>query len=144
MAGLSVEIVTGESVVYQQDNVSMVVAPGSEGTLGILPSHAPLVTLLKEGELRVKSGAGEESLAIYGGFLEVVNDKVLILSDTAERVGEIDLQRAEEARARAEETLRNVRDKQDMAEAEAALRRAALRLRLARNRADRGQSRPAG
>ncbi|HEV2127485.1 MAG TPA: F0F1 ATP synthase subunit epsilon [Thermomicrobiales bacterium] len=144
MANLSVEIVTGERVVYEQDDVSMVVAPGAEGTLGILPSHAPLVSLLQEGELRVRSGAGEESLAIYGGFLEVVNNKVLILSDSAERSGEIDLERAEAARARAEETLRNVRDTQDMAEAEAALRRASIRLRIARNRRQRGQERPAG
>ena len=144
MANLSVEIITGERVVYEHDDVSMVVAPGAEGTLGILPSHAPLVSLLREGELRVKSGAGEESLAIYGGFLEVVNDKVQILSDTAERAGEIDLERAEAARARAEEALRNVRDKQDMVEAEAALRRASIRLRVARNRRERGQERPAG
>lgn len=144
MANLSVEIVTGERVVYQKDDVSMVVAPGVEGSLGILPSHAPLVTLLQEGELRVKSGAGEESLAIYGGFLEVVNNKVLILSDTAERAGEIDLERAEAARASAEEALRNVTDRQDMEEAAAALRRASVRLRVARNRRQRGQERPAG
>ena len=144
MANLSVEIVTGERVVYQKDDVSMVVAPGVEGSLGILPSHAPLVTLLHEGELRVKSGAGEESLAIYGGFLEVVNNKVLILSDTAERAGEIDLERAEAARASAEEALRNVTDRQDMEEAAAALRRASVRLRIARNRRQRGQERPAG
>lgn len=144
MANLSVEIVTGERVVYQKEDVSMVVAPGVEGSLGILPSHAPLVTLLQEGELRVKSGAGEESLAIYGGFLEVVNNKVLILSDTAERAGEIDLERAEAARASAEEALRNVTDRQDMEEAAAALRRASVRLRVARNRRQRGQERPAG
>lgn len=144
MANLAVEIVTGERVVYQREDVSMVVAPGVEGSLGILPSHAPLVTLLQEGELRVKSGADEESLAIYGGFLEVVNDKVLILSDTAERAGEIDLERAEAARASAEEALRNVTGQQDIEEAAAALRRASVRLRVARNRRQRGQERPAG
>ena len=144
MANLSVEIVTGEQVVYENDDVSMVVAPGAEGSLGILPSHAPLVSLLKEGELRVKSGGSEESLAVHGGFLEVVNNKVVILADTAERLSDIDVERAEAARARAEETLRNTTDRADMAEAEAALRRAAIRLRVARNRRQRGQERPAG
>lgn len=144
MASLSVEIVTGERVVYERDNVSMVVAPGAEGSLGILPSHAPLVSLLKEGELRVKSGGDEESIAVHGGFLEVVNNKVVILADTAERATEIDIERAEAARAAAEEALRNVRDREDFAQAEAALRRAAVRLRIARNRRMRGQERPAG
>ena len=144
MANLSVEIVTGERVVYERGDVTMVVAPGVEGSLGILPSHAPLVSLLKEGELRIKTGSDEESIAVYGGFLEVVNDKVLILSDTAEREGEIDLERAEAARASAEEALRNVKEKQDIAEAEAALRRAAVRLRIASNRRSRGDQRPAG
>lgn len=144
MADLSVEIVTGERVVYERDNVSMVVAPGAEGSLGILPSHAPLVSLLKEGELRVTSGGDEESIAVHGGFLEVVNNKVVILADTAERASEIDVERAEAARAAAEEALRNVRDRRDIAQAEAALRRAAIRLRIARNRRMRGQERPAG
>jgi F-type H+-transporting ATPase subunit epsilon len=122
----------------------MVVAPGAEGSLGILPSHAPLVTLLKEGELRVKSNGSEESLAIHGGFMEVVNNKVVVLADTAERLSDIDVERAEAARARAEETLRNATDRADMAEAEAALSRAVVRLRVARNRRQRGQERPAG
>lgn len=144
MASLSVEIVTGERVVYERDNVSMVVAPGAEGSLGILPSHAPLVSLLKEGELRVNTGGEEESIAVHGGFLEVVNNKVVILADTAERATEIDVERAEAARVAAEEALRNVRDRQDIAQAEAALRRATVRLRIARNRRMRGQERPAG
>lgn len=144
MANLSVEIVTGENVVYENDNVSMVVAPGVEGSLGILPSHAPLVTLLKEGELRIKSGGGEESLAVHGGFLEVIDNKVVVLADTAERTSEIDIERAEAARTRAEETLRNAKDRQDIAEAEAALRRAIVRLRLARNQRNYGMNRPPG
>lgn len=144
MANLSVEIVTGESVVYGKEDVSMVVAPGAEGSLGILPSHAPLVTLLKEGELRVKSGSGEEALVVHGGFMEVLNNKVVVLADTAERASDIDVERAEAARASAEEALRNRSDSVDIAEAEAALRRAAVRLRIARNRRQRGQERPAG
>lgn len=144
MASLSVEIVTGEEVVYQEDDVSMVVAPGAEGSLGILPNHAPLVSLLQGGELRVKKGGSEEALVVNGGFLEVVHNKVVILADTAERVAEIDIERAEAARQRAEEALRNRSDPQDIEEAEAALRRAAVRLRVARNRRNRGQERPAG
>ena len=137
MANLSVEIVTGERIVFEQDDVNMVVAPGAEGSLGILPSHAPLVSLLKEGPLRIQSGGSEETLAVHGGFLEVVDNKVIILADTAEAVSDIDVERAEAARARAEETLANAKDRQSIAEAEAALQRAMLRLRLGRNEYER-------
>ena len=139
MASLEVEIVTGEQVVYQQDDVSMVIAPGAEGSLGILPNHAPLVTLLKGGELRVSAGAEDEALAVNGGFLEVVNNKVVVLADTAERAEEIDIEQAEAARQRAEEALRNRTETQDIAEAEAALQQAVVRLRVGRNRRNRGQ-----
>jgi F-type H+-transporting ATPase subunit epsilon len=134
MAKLSVEIVTGERSVYKEDDVDMVIAPGADGSLGILPSHAPLISLLSFGELRVKKGGHEEALVTFGGFIEVVNNNVLVLADTAERVEEIDLAQAEQARARAEEALRNRRDIQDIAEAEAALRRAAVRLRVGQRR----------
>lgn len=144
MASLTVEIVTGKQVVYQKDDVSMVVAPGADGSLGILPNHAPLVTLLHGGELRVKSGSGEEALLVNGGFLEVVNNKVVILADTAERASDIDVERAEAARRSAEEALRNRGETQDIEEAQRALQLAAVRLRVARNRRNRGQERPAG
>jgi len=134
MAKLSVEIVTGERSVYREDDVDMVVAPGADGSLGILPSHAPLISLLASGELRIKRGGVEEELVIFGGFLEVVNDKVLILADSAERVEEIDLARAESARDRAEQAIRDRKSTQDIAEAEAALRRAAIRLRVGQRR----------
>lgn len=142
MANLSVEVVTGEQVVYERDDATMVVAPGAEGSLGILPRHAALVSLLKEGELRIKHGGEEDAIAVHGGFIEVLNNKVVILADTAERTSEIDVERAEAARQRAEAALHNAKDRQDIAEAEAALRRAAIRLRLARNRRSRGQERP--
>jgi F-type H+-transporting ATPase subunit epsilon len=144
MASLSVEVVTGERVVFENDDVSMVVAPGVEGTLGILPQHAPLVSVLKEGELRIKSGGSEESLAVHGGFLEVIDNRVVVLADTAERTAEIDIERAEAARVRAEEALRNAKDRQDIAEAEAALRRAIVRLRIARGQRQYGMNRPPG
>ncbi|HUE75243.1 MAG TPA: ATP synthase F1 subunit epsilon, partial [Chloroflexota bacterium] len=85
---LALEIVTAERIAYN-DEVDMVIAPGSEGELGILPHHASLFTLLNPGELRIRKGDQEISLAVSGGFLEVHNDKVSILADTAERAEEI-------------------------------------------------------
>ncbi len=137
MAQLTVEIITGERIVYHREGVDMVVAPGSEGTLGILPSHASLITLLAHGELRVKQGATEESLVVFGGFIEVVDDRVIILADTAEHAEEIDVERAARARQNAENALRNREDVIDLVDAEAALRRAALRERIGQRR--RGQ-----
>ena len=137
MAKLRFEITTGERVVYQDDDVDMVVAPGIEGALGILPRHAPLVTMLQPGELRVHKGATEQSMVVSGGFMEVTGDRVLILADSAERIDEIDLARAEQARQRAQERLAN-RDalgEEDVAAVEAALRRSLVRLRIARRRA---------
>lgn len=140
---LRVEIVTGERVVFSEDGVDMVVAPGAEGQLGILPRHAPLFTLLAAGELRIKHGSREEILTVFGGFLEVANDRVLILSDTAERVEEIDLARAEAARERAEAAIREARagGGLNLAQAEAELRRARVRLSVA-NRHGQRRRRP--
>ena len=94
MAKLTVEIVTGERVVFTETDVDMVIAPGSDGTLGILPKHAPLITTLANGELRVKKGNAEQSMVVFGGFMEVTPDKVIVLADTAERADEIDVARA--------------------------------------------------
>src|SRR4051812_15563831 len=128
MPKLTVEIVTGERVVFTETDVDMVIAPGSDGTLGILPRHAPLITTLAEGELRVKKGSTEESLVVFGGFMEVTGEKVVVLADTAERAEEVDLARAESARRRAEEAISRSADDVDLARAEVALRRAAVRL----------------
>lgn len=137
MAKLHVEVVTGERVVFQMDEVDMAVVPGVDGMLGILPGHAQLISLLTNGELRVKKGGAEESIVVFGGFVEVSHDHVTILADTAERASEIDVERAEAARARAEETKRNRADAVSVAEAEAALRRAAVRLRIGQRRRGR-------
>jgi len=134
MPTLQVEIVTGERVVYSEDDVDMVIAPGIDGTLGILPRHAPLITVLKEGELRVKKGGSEQSIVVFGGFMEVTPEKVIVLADTAEHSDEVDLEQAEAARRRAEEALRNRGDTVDMEEALASLRRANLRLNVGRRR----------
>ncbi len=137
MAKLRVEIVTGERVVYTEEDVDMVVAPGIDGTLGILPRHAPLITVLSSGELRIKKGGREEALVVFGGFMEVTPDRVIVLADTAENVEEIDLAQAEEARRRAEASIANRQGQVDLEEAEAALRRATLRLRVGQRRGQR-------
>lgn len=131
---LTLEIVTAERQVLAEDNVDMVVAPSVDGEVGILPHHAPLITVLQVGELRVKKGSDEESIVIAGGFMEVLNNKVTILADAAERSEEVDLAAAEQARSRAEETLRNRDQLGDTAAAEAALRFATLRLRVGNRR----------
>src|SRR3954447_9645238 len=109
MAKLTVEIVTAERQVYNETDVDMVVAPGSEGVLGILPRHAPLLTMLKPGVLRVKKDGVEQDMAVAGGFLQVNAGRVLILADQAERADEIDAAAAEEARHQAEQALSDAR-----------------------------------
>jgi len=133
MATTRLDIVTAERVVFS-DDVDMVIAPGVEGQLGILPHHAPLMTMLLPGELLVRKGGEEFFLAISGGFLEVRPDRIIILADAAERVEEIDIARAEEAKRRAEERLSERAPGLDMARAEAALRRSLARLKVVERR----------
>ena len=102
---IRLEIVTPERAVLT-DDVDMVIAPASEGYVGILPHHAPLLTTLGPGELRIKKGGVETSLAVFGGFMDVRPDRVVVLTEAAEHAEEIDESRAEAARARARETLR--------------------------------------
>jgi len=136
MSSLKLDIVTAERVVYS-DEADVVVAPGIDGQLGILPHHAPLMTTLQPGELRVRKGGEEFSLAISGGFLEVRPDRVIILADAAERAEEIDVSRAEEAKRRAEERLRQPTPEVDVAQADAAMRRALARLQVVEQRRKR-------
>ena len=132
MSSLKLDIVTAERIVYSED-VDAVIAPGIEGQLGILPHHAPLMTILQAGELVVRRGNEEDSLAISGGFLEVRPDRVIVLADSAKRAEEIDEARAESAKQRAEQRLkeRGVAPGLDEARCEAALRRAVARLTVA-------------
>ena len=109
-------------------------APGTEGELGILPHHAPLMTMLKPGELKAKQGDKDLSLVVTGGFLEVRPDRVIVLADAAERAEEIDLARAEAARKRAQERLEHPSEELDRARAEYALRRAITRIEVAERR----------
>ncbi|MFC1861956.1 F0F1 ATP synthase subunit epsilon [Chloroflexota bacterium] len=130
---IKLDIVTAERVVYSEE-VDVIIAPGIEGQLGVLPHHAPLITTLQEGEMVVRKGGEESSLAISGGFLEVRPDRVIVLADVAERAEEIDLARAEEAKRRAEERLSQRAPDIDAARAEASLRRSLIRLRVVENR----------
>jgi F-type H+-transporting ATPase subunit epsilon len=130
---IKLDIVTAEHLVFS-DDVDVVVAPGIDGELAILPHHAPLMTMLQPGELRVRKGGEETFMAITGGFLEVRPDRVTILADAAERAEDIDAARAEEAKRRAEERLSGKIAETDMARAEAALRRSLIRLRVAGKR----------
>jgi F-type H+-transporting ATPase subunit epsilon len=130
MATFKLEIVTAEKMVFS-DEVSALIAWGVEGQLGILPHHAPLMTMLQPGDLMIRKDKEEEYLAISGGFLEVRPDKVIILADACERVDEIDIARAEEAKKRAQETLKVAPLTVDAAVAEAALRRSIARLKVA-------------
>jgi F-type H+-transporting ATPase subunit epsilon len=131
---LSLEVVTAERLVLSDRGIDVVIAPGSMGELAILPEHAPLITPLVPGELRVRKGAEEHSYFLAGGFLEVLKDKVTILADAAEHSEEIDIARAEDARRRAQETLARRHEQPDVVAAEAALRRSLLRLRVAERR----------
>ena len=133
MATFKLEIVTAERLVFSED-IDALVAWGVEGQLGILPHHAPLMTMLQPGDLMIRKNKEEEYLAISGGFLEVRPDKVIILADACERVDEIDIARAEEAKKRAQETMRSAPLSVDAGVAEAALRRSLARLKAAEKR----------
>jgi len=114
------------------DKVDEVVAPGIEGYFGVLPGHAPFLTTLGIGELTYRKGRDEFHLALAGGFCEVRNDKVIVLADTAERPEDIDRDRAERARQRAEQRLAGrTQEEIDYTRAAAALARALTRLQVA-------------
>jgi F-type H+-transporting ATPase subunit epsilon len=129
------EIVSQDRTVFEGD-VDIVVAPGADGEMGILPHHAPLLTTLKPGVLKVRTQGREEIFAISGGFMEVRPEIVTVLADSAESSDEIDIARAEEARQRAEESLRAgpPAGSEAYLAAEMALRRSNLRLQVARRR----------
>src|SRR4029078_10857735 len=99
---LTVEIVTVERKVLEESGIDEVIAPGIEGQLAVLPQHAAFMTMLAPGELMLKKGTEEHPYVVTGGFFEVLNDKVIVLADAAERADEIDTARAEAARERAQ------------------------------------------
>jgi F-type H+-transporting ATPase subunit epsilon len=131
---IRLEIVTPEKLAFAED-VDSVVCPGVEGELGVLPHHAPLLTTLGVGELRIRRGGDEESFAIAGGFLQVRPDKVVVMAETADMASEIDLQRALEAKAEAERALEaGFVEPADLSLARAQLQRALLHIRVAGRR----------
>ncbi|MCY3790010.1 MAG: F0F1 ATP synthase subunit epsilon [Gemmatimonadetes bacterium] len=131
MPAFALEVVTPERVAYS-GQVASLQAPGSEGSFGVLAGHIPLLTSLQIGRLRfVEEDGNEVQMAISGGFVEVGREQVAVLAETAERVEEIDVARAEAARQRAEERLARAREERvDVARAEAALARAINRIRI--------------
>ena len=135
------EIVTPERLAYS-DEVDSVVLPGSEGEMGVLPHHAPLVSTLGVGELRIRKGGTEESFAIVGGFVQVRPDRVVVMAETADMASEIDLEKAQEARREAERALESgYHEAADLAAARAALQQALLRIRVAERRHREGPRR---
>jgi F-type H+-transporting ATPase subunit epsilon len=135
------EIVTPERLAYSEE-VDSVNLPGGEGELGVLPHHAPLVSTLGIGELRIRRGGQEELFAIAGGFLQVRPDKVVVMAETADMASEINLERAQQARVEAEKALETgYAEGADLAAARAALQQALLRIRVAERRHREGRRR---
>ena len=128
---LTLELVTPTKLVVSAP-ADEVVVPGSEGYFGVLPGHAPLLATLGIGELTYRVGRVEHHVAVAGGFAEVRNDKVIVLADTAETPGEIDVARAERAKERAEQRLSgHSQEVVDYTRAMAALARALTRIQVA-------------
>ncbi len=134
---LQLEIVTPERRAFT-DEVDMVVVPGIDGELGILPHHTPLISALGTGELKIKQRGVEQVMLISGGFVEVRPDKVVVMADIAEHSEEIDAARATEARKQAEAQLGEARQPADVARIRASLQTALMRERIATRRRSRG------
>jgi F-type H+-transporting ATPase subunit epsilon len=143
---IRVEVVSQDRLVYEGD-ADIVIVPGVNGEMGILPNHAPLLSTLRFGILKVRRHGVEEIFTVAGGVIEVQPDLITVLADTAENVEEIDVERARAAKARAEEILREgpPPDTDAYLRMEAALRRSNLRLEaVERYRRRRQRSRPPG
>ncbi len=131
---LLLEIVTPERLAYSE-YVDSVQVPGIDGELGILPHHTALLSILGVGELRIRKGGTEESFAIFGGFIQVRPDKVVVMAETADLASEIDLERAHDARLQAEKALETgYHETADLAAARAQLQHSLLRIRVAERR----------
>ena len=136
---LLLEIVTPERQAYS-DEVDAVYCPGTEGEFGVLPHHAPMLSTLGVGELRIQKGGNEEYFAIAGGFVQVRPDKVMVMAELADLSSEINLEAAEEARNEAERAIQQGFDEPvDLARARVAMERALLRIRVAERRHREGR-----
>jgi F-type H+-transporting ATPase subunit epsilon len=130
---LALEIVTPEKIVYKNE-VDEVIAQTSEGQISILPDHIGLVTQIAPGEIIIKKGSSEQSIAITGGFLQVANNSISILADYAERAEEIEVLKAQEAQKRAERIMKEKTSEKDFKVAEAELIKALTQLKIAGKR----------
>lgn len=128
---MTLQIITPERTELKDETTSAVVIPVTDGSMGILYNHAPMVASLRIGVLRYKQGGAYKRVAISGGFMELNNNKITILADTAEAGETVDVMRAQEARKRAEARLRDRTANIDRVRAEAALQRAIARLKAA-------------
>jgi F-type H+-transporting ATPase subunit epsilon len=131
---LHLEIVTTDRTVFEGE-VDMITVPGGGGEMGILPHHAPVLSTLKAGELRVKQDGKTMEFAIGGGFIDIHNNRVIVLADSAERADEIDLARAEAARMRAQEMLKSApANREALLKLENSYRKSLVRLKIAQRR----------
>jgi len=135
---IHVEVVTQEKKIFEEPNADMIVVPAVEGEMGVLPNHAPVLTTMTFGELIVRKGNAEERFAIYGGVVDIRPDKVVVLADTAESSFALDLEQAEEARQRAQKLLEEGVPEAENREAQLALRRAQLAVKLSQKMRNSG------
>ncbi len=141
---LKVEIVTAERVIYSEEGVDRLLVPGVEGELGVLTLHAPLLTMIQPGVMRIVKGEEEVEMAISGGFIEVRDNRITILADAAERAEEIDVERAEEARRSAKRRIEEREAEVDLARAQAELAQALARIKAVERRRRRRGGVPPG
>lgn len=130
MEALQLEIVTPDKVVVST-TADYVGATGVDGAFGVMPHHAPLLSALRVGELYYRQGTDTHWAFVSGGFIEVANNKVSVLAESAEMASDIDVDRAQQAKERAEERLRAPEQERDVMRAQAALQRAIERIRVA-------------
>ncbi len=135
---IHIELVTQEKKVFDEPEADMVMVPAVEGEMGVLPNHAPVLTTLTFGELVVRKGDAEERFAVYGGVVDVRPDKVVVLADMAESSYVLDLEKAQEARERAQTLLEEGVPGEENREALQALRRANLAVRISQKIRSRG------
>ena len=132
---LQLSIVTAEQSVLERDDVQRLIVPTTDGQITVLPSHAALMASIDIGELVVVGGEGSQSIAVHGGFIQVLQDEVTVLADAAERVDDINEERAEAARERAQSRIDGrvtLEEALDIARARSALMRAESRIRIRR------------
>lgn len=127
------EIVTPNRKFFEEE-VEMVIARGTEGDIGIMKNHTPLVTPLGIGRIKIKQNGSFKEAAVANGYVEIRKDKTTIIADSAEWPEEIDINRAEESKKRAEERLNKKKDDMDLLRAEVALRKAMNRIDIAKRR----------